>query len=241
MDRLRPFFSYFGSKWRLAPYYPVPEYDIIVEPFAGSAGYSLFYPDRKIYLLDKDPIVVAVWEYLLSVSGEEIMNLPEPVQGEYLSDYKIPEEAKWLMGFWIRQGAEYPSDKVTKFGEFNGSNARKNRINTCRTYKERVSWQVEYIRHWKIKEGDYHLLNNSNATWFIDPPYQVKGTFYKNGSKPINYSDLGVWSRERNGQVIVCENYGAEWLPFHPFRDMNGFTQSAGKVLISKEVIWTNS
>jgi hypothetical protein len=38
---VRPFFSFFGSKWRVAPHYPAPERDLIIEPFAGSAGYSL--------------------------------------------------------------------------------------------------------------------------------------------------------------------------------------------------------
>ena len=33
---LRPFFSYYGGKWRSAvKHYPAPEFDQIVEPFAG--------------------------------------------------------------------------------------------------------------------------------------------------------------------------------------------------------------
>ena len=37
---LLQFFSFFGSKVALAKNYPQPKYDAIVEPFAGSAGYS---------------------------------------------------------------------------------------------------------------------------------------------------------------------------------------------------------
>ena len=43
VTRLRPFFCYYGGKWRAAPKYPPPEHDTIVEPFAGAAGYATRY------------------------------------------------------------------------------------------------------------------------------------------------------------------------------------------------------
>lgn len=47
MNKLKPFFTYFGGKYRIAPRYPKPQYNTIIEPFAGSAGYSLRYPERE--------------------------------------------------------------------------------------------------------------------------------------------------------------------------------------------------
>ncbi len=38
MTDLKPFFCYFGGKWRAAPHYPTPKHAEIVEPFAGAAG-----------------------------------------------------------------------------------------------------------------------------------------------------------------------------------------------------------
>lgn len=38
---LKPFWRYYGGKYRAAPRYPVPLHRTIVEPFAGAAGYSL--------------------------------------------------------------------------------------------------------------------------------------------------------------------------------------------------------
>ena len=35
-------FYYYGRKKQIAKYYPEPKYDTIVEPFAGSAAYSLY-------------------------------------------------------------------------------------------------------------------------------------------------------------------------------------------------------
>src|SRR5689334_4647899 len=71
--QLRPFFGYYGGKWRDAVrHYPQPEYETIVEPFAGSAGFSLRYFDRKVVLCELDPVLAAVWRYLIHVKRKGI-------------------------------------------------------------------------------------------------------------------------------------------------------------------------
>src|SRR5262245_39743395 len=61
---IRPFFGYYGGKWRDAVRnYPPPYHGTIVEPFAGSAGYALRYWDKKVVLYERDPVVAAVWRY----------------------------------------------------------------------------------------------------------------------------------------------------------------------------------
>jgi hypothetical protein len=57
MGGIRPYFVYYGGKWRAAPRYPAPRHDVIVEPFAGSAGYALRYHERKIILVEKDAVL----------------------------------------------------------------------------------------------------------------------------------------------------------------------------------------
>jgi hypothetical protein len=53
---MRPFFPYYGSMWNRARYYPAPAHDVVNEPFAGGAGYSLFYDCRRVNLFDfRDP------------------------------------------------------------------------------------------------------------------------------------------------------------------------------------------
>ena len=61
-----------GGKWRSAPRYPQPRYQTIIEPFAGSAGYSLRYVDRDVILIDKDEIIAGTWHYLVNVREDEI-------------------------------------------------------------------------------------------------------------------------------------------------------------------------
>jgi len=46
-------FSYYGSKSKIVDCYPAPRYDKIIEPFAGSARYSLKWWNRE-YALDVD-------------------------------------------------------------------------------------------------------------------------------------------------------------------------------------------
>ena len=54
-----------------------------------------------------------------------------------------------------------------------------------------------------------------------------------------DYEALADWCRSRRGQVIVCENVGADWLPFEPFITIKANeSKSGGKV--SREAIWTN-
>lgn len=83
MNELKPFFTYFGGKYRLAPKYPKPMYNTIVEPFAGSAGYSLRYPEREVILNDLDPVISGIWEYLINVK-EAIQNWTEKHLGTRL-------------------------------------------------------------------------------------------------------------------------------------------------------------
>lgn len=101
--------------------------------------------------------------------------------------------------------------------------------------RQRVASQVEFIRHWRIIEGEYTDVPELEATWFIDPPYNNRpGRAYKHHA--IDYVALGAWCQSRPGQVIVCENAGADWLPFVPFATLKaGPNKKAG----SQEVIWT--
>ena len=53
----------------------------------------------------------------------------------------------------------------------------------------------------------------------------------------IDYSALADWCHSRKGQVIVCENEGADWLPFERLCEQVG----ANRAKRSMEVIWHRS
>lgn len=53
----------------------------------------------------------------------------------------------------------------------------------------------------------------------------------------IDYEHLGNWCKELandGNQLIVCENMGADWLPFQPLVELHGQKKR------SIEAIWTN-
>jgi len=95
---------------------------------------------------------------------------------------------------------------------------------------------VELIRHWKVIEGDYTLAPGGPATRFVDPPYVGSGHHYPHGSRGIDYQELGAWCHAQEGQAIVCENVGADWLPFRPWRVLKSTMGRPG----SAEAIWSN-
>lgn len=216
--RLRPFFSYFGSKYRIGARYPAPQYGTIVEPFAGGAGYATRYHDRHVRLVERDPLLAGLWRYLTTVSAAEILAIPDIGHDETTEDLDICQEARWLVGFWVTRCASSPRKRPcawmkdgTKPTSFWGPAVR-----------ERLAWQVEQIRHWRVTEGSYDLCPPYEATWFVDPPYERLGKHYRFGTKSIDYGHLAAWCEARQGQVMVCENEGAQWLPFQPFHLAKG-------------------
>jgi hypothetical protein len=221
---VRPLFPFYGSKWREARYYPKPG-GHVVEPFAGSAGYSTFWEPERVTLIDADPIIVGVWDYLIHATSTEIMQLPDLEVGQSVDDLRLPQEARWLIGFWLNRGSATPKKTKTAYS------ARTDRAQL--TWSERARWRIardrQLVQHWTVREGDYVWAPEAN-TYFVDPPYVDKGRYYRVNT--VNHEALGKWVRDLSGQVIVCEQAGADWLPFEPFRE----TKSSKGT--SKEVVW---
>jgi hypothetical protein len=231
---LKPFLSYYGAKWRAAKRYPSPEHGTIVEPFAGSAGYAIRHYQKNVILVDKDPVIVAVWDYLISVTPEEILGLPDVPPGDQVDDLRVPQEARWLIGFWLNAATSRPNKRPSKWmreaGPDHGSFWNKKK-------RDLLASQVRYIRHWLCLEASYHEIDPFPATWFVDPPYQNQGKHYVHGSGNIDFRDLSRWCRRLPGQVVVCEQEGADWLPFLPHGKHKGTAGSKRKGS-SQEVVW---
>lgn len=234
-EGLRPFFPYLGSKWSYSrKYYPKPKCNLIIEPFAGSAGYSLRYPDRKVVLYDCYPVITGVWDYLLKATPHEILSLPDLGPEDHIDDFRLPQEVKWLIGFWLHRGNCYPAKTPSSWmrsgkcaNSFWGERVR----NT-------IASQLPDIKHWEIYNKSYlSITDNTEATWFVDPPYQVTTCSYKYGSKKLDYVNLGKWCRERKGLVIVCENTAADWLPFQFVDNIRSYRKNS----FSAEAVWINN
>lgn len=232
---LRPFWRYFGAKWRIANRYPAPRRSLIIEPFAGAAGYSLHYPERDVLLIDCYPVVAGIWRWLIQASTDEVRSIPLVDSIDDLPNW-VQAGARDLIGFAMNAATVSPRRRLS-------SGCRRLR-DTGRVFygwtdqlRERVATQVPKIRHWKILEASYLASPIVDATWFVDSPYEGRaGGNYVHGSSRINYSALAGWCRSLPGQAIVCEAEGAEWLPFRPL----GCFKSGPISRFSSEAIWTS-
>jgi 16S rRNA G966 N2-methylase RsmD len=217
--------SYYGSKSKLVDLYPKPKHDLIIEPFAGSARYALKYFDRDVLLIDKYNKIVQIWKWLQNCSINDIKHLPNVKQGETINREMFDcDEQFYLMGFLVQDGVNSPRLTMSKFGANTDFEVKKKNI-----YKNLFK-----IKHWKIELGSYAEIENYKATWFIDPPYQYGGEYYVESNKKIDFCILADWCKSRNGQIIVCENTKANWLPFKPMIEFQGTIHK------TIEAIWCN-
>jgi hypothetical protein len=220
--------GYYGSKSKVVNYYPPPKHDKIIEPFAGTAQYSLLYWDKEIHLIEKYDVIVNLWKWLQKCSKNDILSTRRLKCGENTDDFKWDcQEQKDLVGFIITGSPSVPKKTASKWKTVIRPNTQDYKLNY-------IADNLDKIKHWKIELGDYDQVKNQKATWFIDPPYFVNGKYYKYGSKLIDYNFLAKWCKERKGQVIVCESDDAHWLPFVPL------VESRGNKKTYQEFIWTN-
>lgn len=239
MKLTTPFFSYFGAKWgggRRA-IYPPPAYDTIIEPFAGSAGYAAQWPEKRVILIEKNPIIVDIWNYLINVSEEELINLPDvPREKGFLyADLGLSEVETNFISLNINKASVGGNVQVT--GWYAKINNDKAAYIWGAKRRHQIASQLKHIRHWKVVLGSYEdFEHNEPATWFVDPPYQVGGVHYKFGKNSVDYKYLGNWCRSRQGQVIVCESDQAVWLPFIIVGSFAGANLGGGR----KEALWLN-
>jgi site-specific DNA-adenine methylase len=213
--------SYYGSKSKVIKEYHEPLFDTIIEPFAGTARYSLRGRnwEKRVILVDKYKVIVDIWNYLKNASEKDILGLPNFKHKESVEQHgQLSQVEKWLIGFCIHRGCSSPGLSATEFNSWSQD-------------KKRIAGNLFKIRHWEIINGDYFALKNIEATWYIDPPYQEGGHIYKYNT--IDYKKLGDWCRQRNGHVMVCENTYANWLPFRPLKSYSG------QMRTTTEAIWT--
>lgn len=232
-----PLFSFYGAKWRLVPKYPAPGRRI-VELFAGSACYASRYSDREVLLVERDPLLAQLWRWLIAVTPGEVRALPNLDVGARASELPVCQEAKWLIGFTMNAGSAFPRQTFSV----------RHRRPLYPRFSARAWWArqreqtargVAEIKHWRLFEGDWFDAPHAiGATYFVDPPYQWAGKHYRHSY--VDYGalrDLCETLSASGSQVIVCENYGANWLPFRRLATVKATPKKDGRQY-SIEVTW---
>jgi hypothetical protein len=236
--RLHPLFKWFGSKWSASKLYPKPEHQIIIEPYAGSAGYSLNYSDRDVYIYDSHPALGKLWPWLIHAATQQLIldipiNLPV---GTNIRTIGLSEGQQLLLRMWQRTNNCSDCWTVSKWGSLPGQWTANTRA--------RVAEEVSGIKHWKWGDLGSSWKWSTPATWHIDPPYLYN---YRYGCK-FDHEDLAVKVSRiaSDSLIIVCEatcpktGQVPSYLPFQPFARRVTSRRKQGNNTHSNELIWTN-
>lgn len=151
-------FYYYGTKWGSARRYPPPRFGTIVEPFAGAAGYSMKYLTSvdRVILVEKDPVTVELWRRVLAMTPDDLRALPRLVTGDYTADplAMMTETSASTSG----KSRVKITDRMVKNYE-----AQRRRMAALLGPASR---KVEVIG-----PADYTAAPDTEATWYVDPPY----------------------------------------------------------------------
>lgn len=232
-------FAYYGAKHGLAPKYPRPQHSVIVEPFAGSAGYSVYHAPSvdRVLLFDADPAVVDLWNRVKAMTPDDLDEITDCLAyGDRTSDPILGGLAGSSTLKATLSGAER---QITPRMRADWPKVRR-----------RIERTLPHLHKFDVVLGQYSDAPDIEATWHIDPPYKPillnrdrtltdqAGNAYRVGAESVDYSHLSAWCTSRRGLVMVCEQSPADWLPFFPLaRQVNG--AGAGGATRT-EVIWRN-
>ena len=225
---MRPFFNYFGSKWTMAKHYGPPRRPLVIEPFAGSAGYSLRWDCRDVALYDKSETVCLMWDWLINCSEGDVRRLPVSFRSmdEFLA---LGEAERRIIRANVVYGGMADAEPVLpdwfihwcRTGEhvgfaLSGKRRGMSDVSIFRwdaRRRQRMIDQKPMIAAWTIERMDYRDIPMREAHWHVDPPYvgDISKSYREN---EVDYGHLADWCRNLPGAVDVCEREGADWLPF---------------------------
>ncbi len=214
-----PLFKWFGSKWSASRYYPEPSHDLIVEPFAGSAGYSLRHHRCSVVLTESNENLRELWRWLITDATEQqIRDIPTQIkEGTDIREIGLNRGQELLLKNWQRTNNVGNCWTISPWGNKPGQWTDNTRA--------RVASEHHLIEHWKVCDDGFKVIDDhrkqEDVTFFVDPPYQHN---YQYGSNAVDYHALASALLDTSGQLIVCEavcqktGKVPDWLPFEPFR-----------------------
>lgn len=230
---MRPFFSYYGSKYTGAKHYGPPRHETVIEPFAGSACYSTRWRVRRAKLYDISPDICLLWDWLINSSEADVKAIPDSFEN-FDEIMALPAGPQTLVRFWVAKGRAEASGALSPW-YFKYRNAGDCRVWSA-AVKQRIIRQKPGIADWRIEQASWEQIPMAEAHWHVDPPYNNSaGARYP--FSDVDYAALASWCRALPGEVDVCEQYGAQWLPFVPLYEV---VTSRGRRTgaVSKEAIW---
>lgn len=231
----RCLFQYYGGKSKIARWYPSPRYPRIIEPFGGSGAYAFMHAERRVRINDARPEIGMIYEFMCRPDSAALVARyvePHYHEGDVPARMALSRGAPIGLAWWL--AIESRSGKyalsldavVTKWGA----------IKSLAHARARFLSVLNRVAHWDFSVVDYEQIPNQEATWFVDPPYSsAAGRIY--GMPRLDYGRLAEWVRARRGQVIVCEQFGATWLPFEVLVAARGMQTTTEVVYLGQDTV----
>lgn len=208
-----PLFKWFGSKWLASKLYPAPEHDVIFEPFAGSAGYSLRHHEKRVVIWEANANLNMLWSWLIDhATSADVLEIPLGLPiGTDITGLGLQLGQALLLKHWQRTNNVGDCWTVSPWGDKPGQWTANTRA--------RVAEELHAVKHWKLEE----LRPDRAGTYFIDPPYLYN---YRYCFKTA-FDHQGLVEKLKMipspSQIIVCEaacqktGRVPDYLPFEPF------------------------
>lgn len=241
-------FAYIGNKRKQLPYLPVyRNAKLIVEPFAGSAAYSIRnYANPPLsaipwYCADVDVDVRMLHLYLRRVSVQRLLWLNSLTwnKGEDLHQYAIRMglsiEEKYFMAISI--GGLYAGAAAYKMYDLHKLNIDKNLLPFVHRFRALAGVHADF--------RDTLRYAKPGSVFFIDPPYLETAPRYSTAVDTLEPKDIAAFvMRAAVMGATVIFTYGNfaqtyypqfNWIPIHhrsvsAARDKTGIHRSVSRV-----------
>ena len=94
---------------------------VVVEPFAGSACYSLRWNVESVKLYDVSQDICGLWDFLINCSERDITDIPDDITSSQHM-LSLGYGQRRLVGFWVAKGRAEPSNVLSPwYAKYKGS------------------------------------------------------------------------------------------------------------------------
>lgn len=190
-----PLFKWFGSKWLSSRIYPAPEHDVIFEPYAGSAGYSLRHHEKRVVIWEDNAQLKALWRWLIKdATTSDVLEIPINLrEGTDIRKLGLSDGQALLLKHWQRTNNVGDCWTISPWGDKPGQWTANTRA--------RVAEELHAVKHWRFRRPGF----DRPGTYFLDPPYFYNYRYRFEEAFDHRALVERIEAIPKSSQIIVCE------------------------------------